>query len=95
MFDDILYVEALANYVIIRTASARHITYSSLKNMEQKLPDDKFLKVQKSFIVALKKIDSIEGRDIHIADVKIPISRSHKDAIIKHIVSAGKHNRNR
>lgn len=85
-FEDILFVEAMANYVIIQTTQKKLITYSSLKNMESFLPEKDFIKVQKSFIVPIRKIDFIEGNDIHIGDKLIPISRNLKDEVFEVIL---------
>ena len=85
-FDDILYVEALQNYVTIHCKKERITTYLTFKAIEEYLPVDQFLKVQKSFIVSLPKIDSIEGSDIRIGAHRIPISRQFKDAILETIL---------
>jgi DNA-binding LytR/AlgR family response regulator len=81
-FADILFVESLQNYVVIHTLNAKHTVYLTLKSVETYLPPTQFLKVQKSFIVALSKIDGIEGADILIAKHRIPISRQDRDSIM-------------
>jgi DNA-binding LytR/AlgR family response regulator len=82
LFDEVLYVEALQNYVIIHTPSRKYMTYLTFKSVEDYLPADKFLKVHKSFIVAAAKIDTIEGNDIRIGLQHIPISRNQKDEVM-------------
>lgn len=82
LYDEVLYVEALQNYVIIHTASKKYITYLTFKSVEDYLPADKFLKVHKSYIVAASRIDSIEGNDIKIGQQHIPISRNQKDEVM-------------
>lgn len=82
LFDEILYVEALQNYVTIHTAARKYMTYLTFKSVEDYLPADKFLKVHKSYIVAASKIDSIEGNDIRIGQQHIPISRNQKDEVM-------------
>jgi DNA-binding LytR/AlgR family response regulator len=81
-FVDILFVESLQNYVVIHTLNAKYTVYLTLKSVETYLPPTQFLKVQKSFIVALSKIDGIEGADILIAKHRIPISRQDRDSIM-------------
>jgi DNA-binding LytR/AlgR family response regulator len=82
LFDEVLYVEALQNYVTIHTQSKKYMTYLTFKSVEDYLPADKFLKVHKSYIVAASKIESIEGNDIKIGQQNIPISRNQKDEVM-------------
>jgi DNA-binding LytR/AlgR family response regulator len=81
-FADILFVESLQNYVVIHTQNAKYTVYLTLKSVETYLPSTQFLKVQKSFIIALSKIDGIEGADILIGKHRIPISRQDRDSIM-------------
>ena len=85
-YDEILYVEALQNYVTIHTPSKKYMTYLTFKAVEDYLPADKFLKVHKSYIVAVSKIDSIEGNDIKVGEQHIPISRNQKDEVMEKLV---------
>lgn len=86
LFDEILYVEALQNYVTIHTAGKKYMTYLTFKSVEEYLPADKFLKVHKSYIVAAARIDSIEGNDIKIGDQHIPISRNQKEEVMEKLL---------
>ncbi len=85
---DLLFVEAADNYVAIHTALKSFLTYQTLKSMEAYLPDDNFIRVHKSFIVAIDRIDHIEGNEIHINKDTIPISRNFKKAVFERIASA-------
>lgn len=85
-YEDLLYVEALQNYVVLHTVKNKYISYLTFKSVEEYLPSDQFLKVQKSFIVSLNHIDSIEGGDIKIKDKEISISRSNKEEILEIIL---------
>jgi len=85
-FDDILFVEALQNYVTIHTSAKKYISYLTFKSVEDYLPATRFLKVHKSFIIAVSKVDSIDGNDIRIATHHIPISRGLKDAVTDALV---------
>lgn len=82
VFEDVLFVEALQNYVTIHTKDKKYITYLTFKSVENYLPADKFIRVHKSFIVSTSKIDSIDGSDILIGQHHIPISRNMKDEVM-------------
>lgn len=85
-FDEILYAEALQNYVTIHTATRKYMTYLTFKAVEDYLPAEKFIRVHKSYIVAAARIDSIEGSDIRIGAQHIPISRNQKDEVMEKLL---------
>lgn len=82
-YDDILFAEALQNYVVIHTKDKKYITYLTFKSVEEYLPGDKFIKTHKSFIVSAEKIVSIEGNNIRIGTHDIPISRNLKEEVME------------
>ncbi len=86
LFDDVLYIEALQNYVLIHTVTKKYMTYLTFKSVEDYLPSDKFLKVHKSYIVAASKIESIDGNDIRIGQQHIPVSRNQKDEVMDRLL---------
>jgi DNA-binding LytR/AlgR family response regulator len=79
---DILYVEGLREYVRIVTSSRQYVTYESMKNMEEMLPSPDFLRVHKSYIVSKQKVNALDGNQLEIGKVKIPISREKKEEIV-------------
>jgi DNA-binding LytR/AlgR family response regulator len=85
-FAQVLFVEALQNYVVIHTAERKLIAYMTMAGLEQQLPDNLFLKVHKSYIIGLSHIRSLDGNDILIGDQRIPISRNLKDVVMNKIV---------
>lgn len=85
-FEDILYAEALQNYVIIHTKDRKYITYLTFKSVEDYLPAALFVRTHKSYIVSASKIDSIEGNDIRIGAHHIPISRNLKDEVMEKLL---------
>lgn len=89
LLTEVLYAEALQNYVAIHTPARKYITYLTFKGVEEYLPGDRFLKVHKSFIVALDKIESIEGNEVILSGHRIPVSRNLKDEVMEKIL----HNR--
>jgi DNA-binding LytR/AlgR family response regulator len=88
-FKNILYVEALQNYVCIHTPDKKYVSYLTFKSIEDALPKDLFLKVHKSYIVQIEKVESIEGNELQIAQFKIPISRNNKEEVMQKLI-AGK-----
>jgi len=85
-FNDILYAEALQNYVVLHTLQRRYVTYLTFKAVEDYLPEQQFLRVHKSYIVALSKIERIIGNDIMIGTQNIPVSRHLKDGVMERIL---------
>ena len=79
MFDDILYVEGLKDYVKVVTKEKRIITLTNIKGMLEKLPQDRFIRVHKSYIVAKDKVQTIKGTILTIDDKEIPIGLTFKD----------------
>ncbi|TZF83254.1 response regulator transcription factor [Pedobacter sp. BS3] len=77
--NDILYIEGLKDYISIFTATERIITLQNMKKMEDVLPAGQFVRVHKSYIVALDKIESIERSRIFIGDKIIPIGDTYRD----------------
>ncbi len=87
LFDDILYVEGLKNYVKIYTQkhSKPVITLMAMKEIEEALPADAFIRVHRSFIVRKNKIDSINKSRLTIAGKEIPVGETYKDNFMKEI----------
>jgi DNA-binding LytR/AlgR family response regulator len=85
--EDILYVEGMQNYVNIYTLKGKYVTMLSLKNLEENLAGKAFIRVHKSYIVAIGKIDGIEGNEIFIQASKIPISRNYREQVIGQVVT--------
>ncbi len=83
--DSIQYVEALGDYIKIYTDEDHIVTYQSMKGIERLLPENKFCRVHKSYIIALSKIKSIEGNMIHLAGTTIPIGNSYKQSFMQQI----------
>lgn len=79
-FNDILYIEGLKEYLIIFTTHQKVLTLQSFKRMEEMLPENNFVRVHKSYIVAIDKIQSIERNRIKITDKLIPIGESYSKA---------------
>ncbi len=82
---NIRFIEGLKEYVSIVTNDGRFITLMSLKELEQSLPQNKFIRCHKSYIVNSSKVKSVEGNLLHLGDDKIPISRDKKSNVLARI----------
>lgn len=76
--DDILFLEAMGDYVKVHTAQKFHVVHATLKSIEEKLPATKFIRVHRSYIVAINKIDYIQEGTISIGKTSIPVADTHK-----------------
>jgi DNA-binding LytR/AlgR family response regulator len=85
-YADLLYVEAMANYVTLYTTNKKLVVYLTIKGIQEKLPADKFLQVHKSYIVNLDKINNIEGSMLDVGPAKISIGQSFYDDALKRIL---------
>jgi len=83
IFDDVTFVEGLKDYIKIHLTSSSKpvITRMSLKSIEEKLPAANFLRIHKSYIVAVQKVTSIKRDFVCINQIEIPVSESYKDSI--------------
>lgn len=77
-FENILYLMAFGNFVKVITANKTYLSATTMKNMEQDLPENLFIRVHKSYIVNKEKIDKTEANFIYIAQEKIPIGNNYK-----------------
>ncbi len=82
---NILFIEGLKDYLSIQTDNEKLITLQNLKTFEQYLNQQHFMRVHKSFIVALNKIDTLERNRIFIGEYVVPIGDTYRDAFLKRI----------
>ncbi|TDW52652.1 LytTR family two component transcriptional regulator [Flavobacterium sp. 270] len=85
ILDDILYVESLQNYVCIHTQKQQIITHSSLKNVIESLPENDFIQIHKSYVIALKHVESTDSFSVFINGKELPIGATYKDAFFEQI----------
>ncbi|HLO52986.1 MAG TPA: LytTR family DNA-binding domain-containing protein [Saprospiraceae bacterium] len=85
-YDEILYIEGLKDYVIIRQESGRVITLQTMKSLEDRLPVSKFKRVHRSFIVNIKKITAILGNMVELMEAgkikQLPIGKNYRDELL-------------
>jgi DNA-binding LytR/AlgR family response regulator len=82
LYSDILWVEAYDNYSFIVTAEQKYLVSSTLKDMEQKLPSQNFVRVHRSYIANLDKIEALEENSVVFAKGDIPIGKSYKKTLM-------------
>lgn len=80
---DLLYVEAVGDYIKFVTTEKAYLSYQTMKNAETYLPPNRFPRVHKSFIVSISKINSIEGNMIHIHNTTIPIGQTYRKGFLE------------
>lgn len=83
---DILFAEGMENYIVIYTKEKKLITHLTLKMLQERLPADKFVQPHKSYLVAVDKIDAIEGNTLGLSGYQVPVSRYQKDEIMQRIL---------
>jgi DNA-binding LytR/AlgR family response regulator len=80
---DIVYIESIKDYVKIITTDKPVITYQRLSYMEEKLPENKFLRIHKSYIIAIDRITSYNNDLINVDSYELPLGRSYKQSFLK------------
>ncbi|HWJ27236.1 MAG TPA: LytTR family DNA-binding domain-containing protein, partial [Flavisolibacter sp.] len=83
--DDILYIESMGDYVRFVTASKKLISLNTMKNLEEKLNKACFVKVHRSYMVNLSKIDDLQGNTMYIKGNEVPIGKGHRDEVLKRL----------
>ncbi len=86
-FDEILYIEGLKDYVIIRKDLKRIITLQTMKSLEQKLPSNIFMRIHRSYIVNISKIKAVVGNSVEIIEKgqtkHLPVGKNYKDDLLQ------------
>jgi len=85
-FDEILFIEGMENYVAIHLPGKKLITHSTIKSLLEKLPQGQFIQTHKSFIVAINKVETIEGNTLHIQKFQVPVSKYLRDTVLPQIL---------
>jgi len=85
-YNDLLYIEAMSNYITLYTTTAKLVVYHTIKGILEQLPSEKFIQVHKSAVINLDKINAIEGNMLRIGDAKITIGQNFHDEAMKKIL---------
>ncbi|MCK4663217.1 MAG: response regulator transcription factor [Bacteroidales bacterium] len=89
LFDEILYIEAMKDYVKIWTSTDKTLTLCNIKNFLKKLPADRFIRIHKSYAVALDKIDAIKQKHMEIGGKDIPIGNTYRNLLFNLLRNKG------
>nr|WP_192823829.1 LytTR family DNA-binding domain-containing protein [Rufibacter sp. LB8] len=82
-YADILFIEGLKNYVQLHLPQQRVVTYQTLKDLEEQLPQPPFYRVHKSYIIAIDKVRMVDGHTLYIEDKEIPLGETYRDGFFK------------
>ncbi|MCU0346765.1 MAG: LytTR family DNA-binding domain-containing protein [Saprospiraceae bacterium] len=89
VFYEILFIEALQKYVRIHTATERVVTLMSMSQLEEALPSGQFVRIHRSYIVNLDKINSVEGNTVHVGKHDLPVSKGQREGFWEKIKEKG------
>jgi DNA-binding LytR/AlgR family response regulator len=86
-FDDVVYIEGLKDYVIIKLEASRVITLQTMKSLEDKLPATKFKRIHRSFIVNMRRVNAIVGNMVEVTEKgmakHLPIGKNYRDELLE------------
>lgn len=87
-FNELLLIQSKGEYVQYRSTTSNTMSLQSLKQLETVLPESQFMRVHKSFIVHLQKIDAVEGNTLLIGNISVPIGATYKEELLKRLGKA-------
>jgi DNA-binding LytR/AlgR family response regulator len=85
MNDQILYIESMGDYVRFVTQDKKLVTLNTMKNLEERMDPNQFVKVHRSYIVNINKIDDLQGNQIFIQKHEVPIGKAFREEIMKRL----------
>jgi DNA-binding LytR/AlgR family response regulator len=84
--DELIYVEAMSNYIILHTRNGQLITYLTIKKILESLPAENFIQVHKSFVVNTDHINSIEGNILHMGSIRITMGNNFSQDVLNRVL---------
>ncbi|MBF4487151.1 MULTISPECIES: LytTR family DNA-binding domain-containing protein [unclassified Flavobacterium] len=88
LFNEILVIESLKDYLKINTLTGKYIIHSTLSDFTDLLPERNFLRIHRSYTIAIDKIDAVEGNSIEIEGLRYVIGRSYIDHVKQRILNS-------
>ena len=83
--DDVLYIESMGDYVRFVTNDRKYVVHNTIKNLEEKMNRQAFMKIHRSYIVNIQKVDNIRENGLFIRGTELPISKAHRAEVIQRI----------
>jgi len=80
---DLIYVESQKEYVVYHTKKDKIISLGSLKSLEEKLPRKQFMRVHKSYIVSIKHVNSLEGNELNLGQIRVPVGGIYRNHVVQ------------
>lgn len=84
-YDDILYIQSMREYAAFYTSSGRILSLNALKTLEETLPPERFIRIHKSYIVAIAKIDALEGNMVQVGKEKLPVGANYREELVRRV----------
>ncbi|MFD1872121.1 LytR/AlgR family response regulator transcription factor [Hymenobacter bucti] len=86
-FNDVLYIEALSTYSVLVMPTHKHIVYLTLKSLAERLPFDNFLRVHRSYIVNMQRIEAVEDYMLKLGQHEVPVGKSYQEEFLRNLQS--------
>jgi DNA-binding LytR/AlgR family response regulator len=84
-FEDVLYIEALSTYVLLVTSKHKHVVGGTLKSIEERLPFRHFLRVHRSYIVNLHRVEALEDNVLKLGPHEVPVSKPYQEELVQRL----------
>ncbi|QNE38055.1 response regulator transcription factor [Hymenobacter sp. NBH84] len=84
-FEEVLFIEALSTYVVLVTDKQKYIVGGTLKNMEERLPFRHFVRVHRSYIVNLHRVEALEDNMLKLGTHEVPVSRAYQEELVQRL----------
>ncbi|TND09102.1 MAG: response regulator of the LytR/AlgR family [Bacteroidetes bacterium] len=85
LFSEILYIEALGDYVSIYTRNEKYTVHTSMKKLEERLPPGEFLRIHISYIIRVDSITEMQDNVVHVEKYTVPVSRAHRKVLMERL----------
>jgi two-component system LytT family response regulator len=83
LISDVIYIEGMSNYIVVHTAQKNYIAYLTFKGIEEQLPAHLFIRIHRSYLIAVNAIKSITTEEVVLPGITLPISKNFKDQVME------------